>query len=141
MSEDHSRHARRKLIARLWLVLIFLFLRGADVLLVWFAFHPFNPWPSLKGLAIGSAITTTALLIGLWRRSAWTRYVLVGVIVFTGILFALPYMIFLNNPVVGDEEPKKAVLTGVIVYFLCAVPLIRSRRIHYLASSPGSGGK
>ena len=141
MSEDHSRHTHRKIVARLWLLLIFLFLRGADVLLIWFAFHPFNPWPSLRGLSIGSAIGTTALFVGLWRRSSWTRYVLVSVIIITGIVFALPYLIFLDNPVAGDEEPKKAVLAGVVVYFLCAVPLIRSRRIHYLASSPGSGGK
>ena len=141
MSEDHSRHSHRKLIARLWLVIIFLFLRGADVLLVWFAFHPFNPWPSLRGLAIGSAIGTTALLVGLWRRNPWTRYILVAGIILTGVMFSLPYMILLNYPVAGDAEPKKAVLAGVITYFICAVPLIRSRRIHYLASAPGSGGR
>lgn len=141
MSEEHARHRRRKLFARLWLVVIFLFLRGADVMLVRFAFHPFNPWPSLRGLVIGSAICTTALLIGLWRRNPWTRYILVTAIIFTGTVFTLPYMILLNNPTPGDAEPKQAVLAGVITYFLCSVPLIRVRRIHYLASSPGSGGK
>ena len=141
MSDDHSRHSRRKLFARIWLAVIFLLLRGADVLLVWFAFHPFNPWPSLRGLAIGSALGSTALIIGLWRRSPWTRYILLSVIILTGLIFSLPYMILLNNPVAGDTQPKQAVLTGVITYFLCAVPLIRSRKIHYLASSPASGGK
>ena len=141
MSDDHSRPSRRKLVARIWLAVIFLLLRGADVLLVWFAFHPFNPWPSLRGLAIGSALGSTALIIGLWQRSPWTRYILVTVIILTGLIFTLPYMILLNNPVAGDTQPKQAVLTGVVIYFLCAVPLIRSRKIHYLASSPASGGK
>jgi hypothetical protein len=140
MPEVSHRHIRRKMLARLWLALIFIALRAADALLVWFAWEPVNPWPVLRGLVVGGILGSTVLIGCVWMRLPWARYVLVAVLLFVGVLFTLPGLVLVNNPMPDDLLAKKATFGGALVYFLCVVPLVKSRKIHYLSSSPGSGG-
>src|SRR5206468_1807144 len=62
--------------ARLFLVVVFVLQRLADAAVIWFTFLPVCPWSLLRGVSIGSFVWTTALLVGVWRRLRWARYLL-----------------------------------------------------------------
>ena len=136
---QHARNSRRKRIARLWLALIFLFLAAADVGLGYFAWDNVNPWPKLRGLVIAGALLGPVLIIALWNRNGWARYVLITLMTLVGGGFTLGLLVLLNNPVPGDGKPKQIVSAAIGIYFVCIFPLVKSRKIRHLGTAPGSG--
>lgn len=146
MSDDtqhhskHHRHAHRKKMARIYLVGIGLLLIAADVLLFWFTFSQHNPWRMLVGVMFGQVISSVLLLSGVWSRLPWARYVL-AVLIFAVIgIFSLQALYLMGRPEVQDSNVLNVVWTAIALLVAANTWLIRSKRIQYLASQPGSGG-
>lgn len=146
MSDDtqhhskHHRHAHRKKMARVYLVGIGLLLIAADALLFQFTFSQHNPWRWLVGLMFGQVISSILLLCGIWSRLPWARYVLATLIFAVISAFSLLALYLVGRPEVGDSNVLSMVWTAIALLVAANTWLIRSKRIQYLASQPGSGG-
>ena len=136
--QHHHRHRLRT--ARLLLVAVFLAFTIAEILLWYFTNHRSNPWPFLRGHVIGSALATTALLIGIWRRTLWARYVLIVFLWYLIAVFGIVVTVITSGEPFVDRRPVLAAVISVVLYLASNILLIRSRRIQHLALPAGSGG-
>lgn len=141
MSPDkQQRHRHRRRTARLLLVLVFLAFTVAELLLWYFTNHRSNPWPFLRGHVIGSALVTTALLIGIWRRILWARYVLIVFLWYLISVFGIVVTVITSGEQFMDRTAVIAAIVAVVLYLASNILIIRSRRIQHLAQPAGSGG-
>ncbi len=139
-SSSRHRHTHRKRTARWFLAGIALLLIAAESFFFFFALGKNNPWKLLPGFLLGQTLATALLLGGVWRRMAWARYVLAALLLFTIALTTLCTLSLGSKPE-GKDHPTLILLSAGIVSMTIAVTwLIRSRRIRYLATPPGSGG-
>jgi hypothetical protein len=138
MDRDHHRQRRRS--ARLMLVLLFVTFSVAEALLWYFTNHRLNPWPFLRGHVVGGALITTVLLVGVWRRNLWARYVLIMFLWYLIAVFGIVAIVITNGADPIERRPAGAAITGTMLYLCGNVLLIRSRRLQHLAQPPGSGG-
>ena len=138
--DKHHRHRHRRRTARLLLLLVFVALSVAEILLWHFTNQRTNPWPFLRGHVIGSALATTALLVGIWRRQLWTRYVLIVFLWYLVGIFGIVVTVISSGEYMMDRRSVAAAVIGVALYLACNIVLIRSRRIQHLAQPAGSGG-
>ncbi len=118
-----------KLRARIWIIVVFLTLCAADYLLLTFTYNEFNPIPLMSGVAIMSALCSKALLIGMWRRLAWARYTLIGLLFASLMAFAI-----LMFKMVGSKAPRpsgllKKPIAAMALQMMALVPLGKSRSI------------
>ena len=140
MTTPRLRHTHRKRTARIFLVLIFLLLGAGSGALFLYALSDQNPWRLLLGVLIGYSLSFILLLVGIWLRKPWARYVLISVNWLMVALFSLTALILGAKP---ELNPRKSlILIGGAMFLIVAanVWLIASKRIRYLASVPGSGG-
>ena len=85
MDPDQRRHSRRRRSkasvtrGRWWVVGIFLALRGADAVML--LGTPAGNRTPLYVAVFNTAVWTTVLLIGIWRRMNWARYILCGLLI------------------------------------------------------------
>lgn len=116
-------------------MLAFFLQRIADAALIWFTFLPSEPNAvSLRGAAIGSLLWTSTLLIGVWRRLRWARYLLTTFtwLHLVGISFyALIQWDRLRQNFIG---PHLALIVVVIFYLGANIILIRSSRVRHYAN-------
>lgn len=127
----HATPPNWKLRARIWICIIFLLLCGSDYLLLKFSYDPFISYrlPMLTGLAVLQAIFTKVLLIGMWRRLSWTRYVL-GTLLGVSIMgFAIAMFVIVGGNAERSAGLLKKPLAGMALQALALVPLARSRSI------------
>ena len=136
----HQHHHHRLRTARLLLLSVFVAVTVAEVLLWYFTNHRLNPWPFLRGHAIGSALVTTALLVGIWRRILWARYVLIVFLWYLIGVFGIVVTVITSGEQFTDRTPVIAAVAAVVLYLISNIMLIRSRRIQHLAQPAGSGG-
>ena len=127
-------------MARIYLVGIFLLLAAADALLFWFSFSQHNPWRMTVGLMFGQVISSVLLLAGIWQRQPWARYVLAILIFGTITIFAMQALYLTGRPEIGNPNILSVIWIAVALLVAANTWLIRSKRIQYLASQPGSGG-
>ena len=108
---------------RLWLILIFLALRGIEV--VTYLLVPEENNSRLIGSIINNAIWSAALLTGIWYRQNWCRYILIGLLLVTVVTL----MIVLPDALVllGDD---------LIVVLLAGITLAYVAIVWVLISSP-----
>jgi len=146
MSDDtqqhskHHRHTHRKKMARAYLIGILALLCVADAILFWFSFSVHNPWRWLVGLMFGQGISSILLLSGIWNRLPWARYVLAILIFGIITIFALQALYLTGRPEIGDPNILSVVWIAIGLLVIANTWLIRSKRIQYLSSQPGSGG-
>jgi hypothetical protein len=138
-TEFHSVSAHLKRHGRSWMIAIFILLRLADVGLIYFAWHPENPMPLLRGVVLGSVLWSTVLIGCVWQRKAWARYFLIAVLVGVVVLFALALIRMLTDHVRHQPEPMEAAFSALAAYIFCIVPLARSRAILRLSTALGGG--
>lgn len=94
----------------------------------------------MVGLMFGQAVSSILLLAAIWNRLPWARYVL-AILLFGVIgLFAMEALYLSGRPEIGDHQMLTVIWTAVALLVLANTWLIRSKRIQYLASQPGSGG-
>jgi hypothetical protein len=125
--KPHRRHAR------LFIAAAFLLQRCGDGLVIWYTFLRENPTFLLRGLAIGSSIWTTTLIIGVWRRRRWARYVLTTVNWCTIAIFAYTLLHWWDRLESAASGPACVLAGGVMAYVGANVILIRSRRVRHYA--------
>jgi len=139
-SNGHHRHSHRKRMARIYLLGICGLFCLSDAILFWYTFSQHNPWRILIGVMFGEFVGTALLIGGIWRRSPWSRYVLIvlrfGVI---GI-YAMLTLYLTGRPEMGNQQVMTLIWIAVGLMVCGNTWLIRTRRIQYLASQAGSGG-
>lgn len=140
MPEDRQRHRRRKRIARLYLCGIILLVVTADLLLVRFAFSEANPFRALIGFLFGQMLASALLVVGVWHRLAWARYVLMLLFALTIAIFGMVALILGSRPDLATGNTYVLLTGGILLLLIADGWLLFSRRLHYLATSGGSGG-
>ena len=134
MTEHLHDRGHRTGHARLFLAAAFLLQRLGDAAVVWFAFAPGNPTLLLRGIAIGSLLCTAALLIGVWRRLRWARYVLTGFNWAYVTVFGFWVLQGWKDVKPTASDPYAALIAGVLLYAAANVILVRSRRVRHYAN-------
>jgi predicted membrane channel-forming protein YqfA (hemolysin III family) len=140
MSNTPHSHSHRKRIARIYLVGIFLLLAGAIALLFRFVFHSSELWRNFIGVLLGDALASILLLIGVWRRIGWSRYVLIGLNWLMLITFTLTAAFLGSDPQFGFHHTVVVFGPPLAAFVAANVWLIKSKRIRHLVTPPGSGG-
>jgi glucan phosphoethanolaminetransferase (alkaline phosphatase superfamily) len=117
---------------------IWLLMRCADA--VWFLALYGSPLPSRIGYAavINSVVISTILLVCVWRRQDWARYLhllLLGYVLFVGLLSAMRlWADKLRGDVVVANAQLPLVSAAVVLYLLGGVLLMSLRPIRRLVS-------
>ncbi len=134
MSEHPHERGHRTRNARTFLAIAFVLQRLGDAAVIWFAFQPSNSALLLRGVAIGSLLWTSVLLIGVWRQLRWARYLLTA---FNwGYIMVFSFLVLQAWSEVRPTitSPYVAVILGVLLYGGANVILVRSRRIRHFAN-------
>lgn len=140
MSEqEESISHRRVRTARLLLVVLFFVMCAGDAAFWLFSVHRSNPLPAMQGLVVGSLLGTTALLVALWRRSTWARYILMLVNWLIIVAFSVPGLILLGGDAGASRRPLIPLFSGMLAYVIVNVALMNSRRLHRLGTPRGCG--
>ncbi|HYR58065.1 MAG TPA: hypothetical protein VEO95_05530 [Chthoniobacteraceae bacterium] len=135
MTEHTHERGHRTTHARLFLVIVFVMQRLADAGVIWYTFLPAKSVFWLRGIALGSLVWTTALLIGVWRRFRWARYLLTS---FTWVYLAVLTFHILqgwNELDLTLSDPYTALIAAAVLYLAANAILIRSRRVRHFANA------
>ncbi len=132
MSEPLHDRVHRTRYARHFLAAAGMLQRLGDAAVIWFTFSVDNQMLLLRGAAIGSLLCTSVLLIGVWRRLRWARYVLTGLNWGYIMVFGFCALQGWKNPTLS--EPYIALIAGVLLYAAANVILVRSRRVRHFAN-------
>ena len=95
----------------------------------------------LRGQVVGSALATTALLVALWQRKFWARYVLIIFVWYLVSIFGIVALVVTGEEYKFERKPVAAAAMAVAIYVCINIVLICSHKIQHLARPPGSGGK
>lgn len=134
MSLPDSESARRKRVAKGFLALIFVALRIADALLLFYVALPGNESALFTGAVAGSILYTTTLIVGIWRRQSWARYVLITLNwAFTAVI-SYPVFVAWGRRELSMTLPNQLLVAAVVLYAASTALLICSRRIRHLAT-------
>lgn len=140
-SEASRRHLHRKTQARMQLVGILVLVAIGFAFFFAFLFSPGNRWPALKGPLMGSAVAVVLLLGATWSRQFWARYVLiVGLLVLAGI-FGMCLLGLMTNPADANSPNVRTLGIGITCLIVADAWLVLSKRIRYLTTPAGSGGR
>lgn len=132
--------SKKKLRARLWLLAVLVVLAAANYLLFQFSFHEMNPFPITRGISFGSSLWSLALLIAMWLRLGWARYVLVTWLVLVILVQGL-FVLRMNSQSVNPlPEPTRIALIGLGLYALALVPLGASSSLRGFLGPKTAGG-
>lgn len=140
MSHTPPSHSHRRRIARIYLACIFVLLAIADALLLRFAIRSQDGWRNLIGILFGYALAATLLLGGIWQRTGWSRYVLIGVNWLMLVSFTLIAAFRGSEPSFGWHHTLTTFVPPLTLFVAVNVWLIKSKRIRHLVTPPGSGG-
>lgn len=131
---DHTHErGHRTRHARTFLIIVCLLQRLGDAAMIWFTFQPANSTLFLRGVAIGSFLCTSVLLIGVWRQFRWARYLLTSFIWVYITILSFWVLQAWNDGLPAAINPHFAVIAGVILYGGSNVILVRSRRVRHFA--------
>jgi hypothetical protein len=139
-TSHQTRHYLRKRSARIFLCCIGLIVLAGDLILLRFAFGQDSPSRLLVGVLILQMLSSFLLLAAVWTRQAWARYVLIAMLFLVSIVFGLVAISQSQTLPAEDRKELRPVAGAVVLLLVANVWLIRSRRIQYLATPPGSGG-
>jgi hypothetical protein len=132
--------SKKKLRARLWLLAVLVVLAAGNYLLFLFSFHELNPYPITRGIAFGSSLWSLALIIAMWLRMGWARYVLATWLVLAIVLQGLFILRMNSQSVKPLPEPTKIALIGLGLYALALIPLGASRSLRGFLGPKTAGG-
>ena len=129
-SSRRRRRHRHRLIGsatagKLWLIAIFCAMRGSDFL-IYFETAP-GPKDPLVGSLITSGIWNTLLLVAIWQRQNWARYVLIA-FQFLGVIGAIILVPVSVEDLPGDNP---------IIMVMIVMGLLHATIAWCLISSPG----
>lgn len=134
MSEPDTESAHRKRVARCYLIIVLLAMRGADCLLFWFLSLPGYASAVHSGAIVGSFLWTTALFIGIWKRQSWARYIMIAFNWAFIALFSYPLFVAWGRRELSLALPFLLLGGGVLLYVGATALLVCSKRIRHLAA-------
>jgi len=134
MSVQDSESAHRKRVARCYLIVALLAMRGGDFLLFWYLSLPGYASAAHSGAIVGSLLWTTALFVGVWMRQSWARYVLITVNCVFIALFSYPLFVSWGQQQITLTLPHRLLLGGVLLYAGATTLLVCSKRVRHLAA-------
>lgn len=134
MPERDTESAHRKRVARVYLIVALLAMRGADVLLFLYLSLPGYSSALHIGAIVGSLLWTTALFVGVWMRHSWARYVLIAFNCVFIALFNYPLFVAWGMREFRFTPPVQFLLAGVLLYAGATTLLVCSKRIRHLAA-------
>jgi hypothetical protein len=134
MSDHPHDRGHRTRHARSFLAIAFALQRLGDAAVIWFTFQPINTMPVFRGVAIGSCLCTSILLVGVWRRLRWARYVLTGLNWAYMAVFSFWVLQSWNEVSPPFSNPYLALITGVLCCGGANIILLRSRRVRHFAN-------
>lgn len=142
-SEANRRHLRRKTHARLQLIGVLLLLVSAFVFFSTFAFSEEcrARWPEMVGILFGGGIAMICLFGAVWGRQNWARVVLVMAIVAVVVVFGLYLLSMMTNPADANGPGVQKLSFGIGCLLAAGTWLVFSKRISYLTTPAGSGGR
>jgi hypothetical protein len=135
-----QHYAKRKLWARIWIIMIFLLLVGAH----WFVYRlstdSLNTYRVSLGLTFGCALWSIVLLAAMWLRHAWARYVLGALICAAIIGFGALILLLRSESVAPMPAATRDAVGGILLYMAALVPLGASHALRDFLS-PRSGSR
>jgi uncharacterized membrane protein len=140
-SEASRRHSNRKTQARTQLVGVLLLLVAGFGMFFAFAFSPDCKWPVLKGVLFGSAAAVLLLLSATWTRQYWARFVLIIALVLVAVILSLCLLGLMTNPTDANSPGVRTIGVGLACILAACGWLVLSKRIRYLTTPAGSGGR
>lgn len=142
-SEASLRHARRRSQARLQLIGIMALLAVAFGMFSNFAFseQARGRWPEMVGILFGSGIAIILLFSAVWGRQNWAKVVLAIAIVGVIVVFGLYVLSMMTNPADANGPGVQKLSLGLGCLLAAATWLVFSKRIRYLTTAAGSGGR
>jgi len=142
-SEASLRHAQRKSQARVQLAGVLLLIVAAYAAFSTFALSPVcrARWPEMVGILFGSAVAILLLFGSAWARQGWARIVLVVAIVLVIAVFGMYLLMMMTNPEDANGPGAQRLSLGLTLLLGAAAWLSFSKRIRYLTTAVGSGGR
>ena len=134
MTEHSHDRGHRTKHARTFLLIAMVLQRLGDAAVIWFTFQSANSMSLLRGVALGSLLCTSVLLVGVWRRLRWARYLLTGFNWIYIMGFAFVALLAWSEEPPTITSPYVAVIAGVALYAAANVILVRSRRVRHFAN-------
>lgn len=126
--------------AWLWFAFMFCTLGAGHYLFFRFSFHPLNSLEITRGLAFGTTLWSTVLLIAMMMHRGWARYVLATGLVLAILAFGMAILVMNSRSIVPLPGPTKMAVLGLVCYALALVPLGVSTSIRrYLAPRTAGG--
>lgn len=118
---------------------IFLIITGAHYFLYKFSFDRLNNYEVSKGLFVGSVIWTSVLLVAMWLRYTWARYVMITMICLSMAGFASLAMMVRSESVNPLPQLMKLVVYGAGLYAVALVPLSASVALRHFLGPKTAG--
>jgi hypothetical protein len=118
-----------KLQARIWLFVVFLLLTAAHVCFYYFSVDPRNPYPLTRGGTFGCVLWSTVLVVAIWLRRGWARYLLVALI--CAAIGGFGVTMLLTGKEVIEPASMRMVASGLALYAIALMPLWMSRALTY----------
>ena len=122
---------QRKLRAKIWICVAFLLVTVAHYFFYRFSVDRLNSYPISQGLTFCCIIWTTVLLIAMWLRHAWSRYVMITMICFGIIGFSILALMVRSESVNPLPHLMKLAVFGIALYIAALVPLSVSTSWRY----------
>jgi hypothetical protein len=119
----------------------FVVLTGAHYLFYRFSVSILNPYPVTRGLTFGLTLWTTALLLAMWLRRSWARYVIIALLVISILVYGLTALMMTSQSVDSLSEPVHAALGGILLYMIALIPLGISRSLRHFLAPRTAGGQ
>jgi hypothetical protein len=118
---QHTR--KRKLWAKIWIIVMFFLLTGAHWFLYRFSTDTFNIYRVSEGMTFGCALWSTVLLGAMWMRLGWARYVLGALICVSIFAFMVLMLMLWSDSVAPIQTAIRAAVGGILLYIATLVPL------------------
>ncbi len=136
----HSFQRKRRLWARINIVVVLVLTMAAQYFFYKFSTDKMNVYPISLGITAGCAIWTTVLLVCMWLRFGWARYILIVMLCLAILFFAGILLLLKSESILPVPTATKAGLLGLVLYVIALIPLSVSQELREFLGPKSAGG-
>ncbi|HEY3901583.1 MAG TPA: hypothetical protein VGM54_23430 [Chthoniobacter sp.] len=118
---QHSR--KRKRWAKIWILVVFFLLTVAHFFFYRFSTDSLNTYKVSEGMTFGCALWSTVLLVAMWMRLGWARYVLGALICVSIFGFGALVLVLRSESIASMPTAMWTAAAGILFYIAALVPL------------------